>query len=325
VLSNLKYSENQNSTTFSPESFRNSYTIECHGLIVQTLKIFDSIKLSEKSELIKKQIEIVKEQVKLLQTKEVAKISNDHQKEVAMAQNLLDSTLLSPLSEPESKKEEIPSLKILSEDELNVKKLDDQVKRDILKEILESKNVVNDINSGIENLKKEIDRLSKDGAKKSAKMFETTTINADTEHDIFKDIFKTYVANKDRKDKEMLKELLKKSSNHLISANAILYSCLSRKEKLENLPMDLPIQRDSINIIYTIIKMMESAGFNGNINSRPLDTGSGLTGNVLMNANSDYFKNLLDESIGSKNNPFFDCYPSMGFELGPMDSLLSYQ
>jgi hypothetical protein len=120
-------------------------------------------------------------------------------------------------------------------------------------------------------------------------------------------------------------EILGVEESSAISAASILYACMGKNSQNNGFSLYSPLKTDSFNVIYAIIKIMESAGTTGDINERPLDTGSGLTGNVLLNAGTDYFKTLLDDSISTHNSAFWDTFPSITFSLGLMDSLISDQ
>lgn len=216
------------------------------------------------------------------------------------------------------------------DDENKIKKdrdtYDDIMRKKIMKKITHQS--FDDIGSQIENLDKVTEELTKITEKKNEEIqkdmnFKVPLKNFENKYNEMQDeinskIEKSYITKK-------IEEIENSSSNQKISVSAILYSCLSRPDGMDNISTDLPYYMDSFNSIYTIIKLMETGGIVGNINKRPLDTGSGLSGNVLINAGSDYFQNLLDESVSTRSAPFWDCLPSKSYELGIMDTLVSNQ
>lgn len=105
------------------------------------------------------------------------------------------------------------------------------------------------------------------------------------------------------------------------SVTSILYSLLVNNERIVEQQVLSPLKRDSFNIIYTLTKMMESAGTQP---TRLLDTGAGFSNLILSGTNnSNVIKELLDSSISMNGVDLWSTFSSSAFELGNLDSLIS--
>lgn len=129
---------------------------------------------------------------------------------------------------------------------------------------------------------------------------------------------RTYAQQKKNDDTD---SILNSNITEGFSVTSILYSLLVNNERIVEQQVLSPLKRDSFNIIYTLTKMMESAGTQP---TRLLDSGAGFS-NLLLSGTqtSNEIKDLLDASISMNSVDLWSTFSSSAFELGGLDSLIS--
>jgi len=102
----------------------------------------------------------------------------------------------------------------------------------------------------------------------------------------------------------------------------ILHTTLNKSIDVSFFSAISPIQRDSFNICYTLLKILDSGGTSM---AKSLDIGSGFTSNMLLNEQKGIIKEILDSSISTPSFSLWKAFPSSAFETSHINSLISDQ
>jgi hypothetical protein len=112
------------------------------------------------------------------------------------------------------------------------------------------------------------------------------------------------------------------SNTTSISVATILQETLNKSIDVSFYSSISPIQRDSFNICYTLLKILGSGGTSL---SKTLDIGSGFNSNMLLNERRGIIKEILDNSISPSTSSLWKTFPAEAFETSYIDSLISDQ